>query len=200
MKRNRIIKNRPTIPPLPVGERRGEGEPFGRQLPSGSVGTARCAVPARKAGGTYAIGVRNPAVRSSAFRRSGERSKASPCRGSAIGLRRHRCPPAPTAHHLALRIQCEAIGRQFPLSRRERAGVRWNRSNVKSRAGSWGISMILESRIETMNRDSSLAIPNRRTMILPLLGERAGVRARSLQPRHEALINRFMERVNLSHK
>jgi hypothetical protein len=30
-------------------------------------------------------------------------------------------------------------------------------------------------------------------MILPLLGERAGVRARSLQPRHEALV-KFVER------
>ena len=40
---------------------------------------------------------------------------------------------------------------------------------------------------------SSFAVTNHRRTILPLLGERAGVRAVSLQPRYEALTNRFMK-------
>jgi hypothetical protein len=41
-----------------------------------------------------------------------------------------------------------------------------------------------------MNLGFSFAVSNHLTAILPLLGERAGVRASFLQPRNEALINR----------
>jgi hypothetical protein len=42
--------------------------------------------------------------------------------------------------------------------------------------------------------EAVVAVPIDRTTIPPLLGERAGVRASFLQPRHEALIKRFRVR------
>jgi hypothetical protein len=44
---------------------------------------------------------------------------------------------------------------------------------------------------------SPFGVTNHRTIILLLLGEKAGMRAGSLQPRHEALTNRSMVRENL---
>jgi hypothetical protein len=42
---------------------------------------------------------------------------------------------------------------------------------------------------QTYESGTPYIISNHLTMILPLLGERAGVRASFLQPRHEALID-----------
>jgi hypothetical protein len=58
------------------------------------------------------------------------------------------------------------------------------------------------SRINEIDSDSgwevepptSFVVPNHRRIIPPLLGERAGVRAVSLQPRHEVLVNRISVR------
>jgi hypothetical protein len=57
------------------------------------------------------------------------------------------------------------------------------------------------SRGEPLNRIQSLVVANQRTMILPLLGERAGVRVSSLLGEERASdISRFMVRESRSNK